>query len=426
VSDYRAIAAMTATLQNILQPAVSAAVPGAPVRPARPEKSVQVASPGEVHLFLYQVSPNAALRNAELPVRRSDGTLIRRPQVALDLHYLITFYGDEGKYVPQLLLGAVVAQLHAQPFPQAEDLPRPGGSQDEVAGSGIGLQLDRLRFTPLALAHDDLSKLWSIFFQVPYALSVAYLCSVVLIEPDLTPQAPLPIRRPVLSVNPGEPPQVDRVSPSAAAGTGAAVTLHGSHLAGEGVAVAFGETAAAAAAVSPTSVTAAVPESLAAGQHPVRVVFGGGAGARSNAVPFTLLPEIVGDPAVAASGGAASLRLAVTPPVDLGQRVSVWLEPRRPAAAGSGADAAGEAASPGADPDAENDGSAAAPPAAAAPQILAAPPDTRGGEVVVPLAGVAAGRYLVRVVVDGATSRLRAEEGDDGLGPWIGPAVEVP
>lgn len=405
MSDYRAIAAVTATLQNILQPAVSAAVPGAPVRPARPEKAVQVASPGEVHLFLYQVSPNAALRNAELPVRRSDGTLIRRPQLALDLHYLVTFYGDEGKYVPQLLLGAVAAQLHAQPFPQADDLPRPGGTQDELAGSGLALQLDRLRFTPLALAHDDLSKLWSIFFQVPYALSVAYLCSVVLIEPDLTPQPPLPIRRPVLTVHSGEPPQVDRVSPPVAAGRGVAVTLHGSHLAGAGAEVDFGAATATPQAASATSLTAAVPEALPAGQHPVRVVFGGGAGARSNAVPFTLLPEVVGDPAVEGAGDAATLHLGVSPPVAAGQRVSVWLEPRRTEAAAA---AGGEGAAGG------------------APREIAAPPETRGGEVVVPLAGVAAGRYLVRVVVDGAASRLRAEEGDDGQGAWIGPGVEVP
>lgn len=398
MSDYRAIAAVTATLQNILQPAVSAAVSGAPVRPARPERAVQVASPGEVHLFLYQVTPNAALRNAELPVRRSDGTLIRRPQVALDLHYLITFYGDEGKYIPQLLLGAVVSQLHAQPFPRAEDLPRPGGTQDELAGSGLGEQIDRLRFAPLALGHEDLSKLWSIFFQVPYALSTAYLCSVVLIEPDLMPQPPLPIRRPVISVAPGDPPQVDRVSPPAASGPGGMVTLHGRHLSGTGVEVWFGDLAAAPKAVSAGTVAAEVPERLAAGQHPVRVSFGDGAGARSNAVPFTLLPAVVGEPRVEGGGDAATLRLSVAPPVAAGQPVAVWLDPR----------GAADAAPP------------------ATPRQIAAPPGTRGSEVAVPLAGVAAGRYLVRVVVDGAASRLVPEDGEEGQGRWAGPEVEVP
>ena len=34
---------------------------------------------------------------------------------------------------------------------------------------------------------EELSKLWSVFFQTPYALSIAYQASVVLIEPDLEP-----------------------------------------------------------------------------------------------------------------------------------------------------------------------------------------------------------------------------------------------
>ena len=68
-----------------------------------------------VNVFLYQVTPNAAWRNADLPTRRANGDLIQRPQAALDLHYLLTFYGDESLLQPQRVLGSVVRTLHCGP-----------------------------------------------------------------------------------------------------------------------------------------------------------------------------------------------------------------------------------------------------------------------------------------------------------------------
>jgi len=78
VSDYRAIAAVTATLQNLLTEAIKEAVPGASVMigPPRDYSSHEVAE-GRVNIFLYKVFPNMTWRNEELPFRRPDGTLIR-------------------------------------------------------------------------------------------------------------------------------------------------------------------------------------------------------------------------------------------------------------------------------------------------------------------------------------------------------------
>ena len=39
-----------------------------------------------------------------------------------------------------------------------------------------------MKFTPEQMTLDDLSKLWSVFFQTPYALSVAYEATVVFVE----------------------------------------------------------------------------------------------------------------------------------------------------------------------------------------------------------------------------------------------------
>ncbi len=80
----------------------------------RPDAATPHPAP-TVNVFLYQVTPNVAWRNADLPTRRRSGQPLRRPRAALDLHYLLTFYGEESKLEPERLLGSVVRQLHERP-----------------------------------------------------------------------------------------------------------------------------------------------------------------------------------------------------------------------------------------------------------------------------------------------------------------------
>jgi hypothetical protein len=65
--------------------------------------------------------------------------------------------------------------------------------------------IERIKLTPLTLSLEDLSKLWSVFFQVPYALSIAYEASVVLIEPS-TPLAVPTVTDRNIGVAPEIPP----------------------------------------------------------------------------------------------------------------------------------------------------------------------------------------------------------------------------
>src|SRR5271165_5220408 len=78
---------------------------GAAVTTLRPDAQLSVADATGINIFLYQVLPNASLRNCDLPTRRSDGTLVQRPRIALDLNYLFTFYGNDAELEPQRLLG---------------------------------------------------------------------------------------------------------------------------------------------------------------------------------------------------------------------------------------------------------------------------------------------------------------------------------
>src|SRR5215208_4441545 len=115
MSNYLAIATVTATLSRALTAAVGADVPGAAVTTLRPDDSTNGTPDTGVNVYLYQVTPNATWRNADLPTRREDGQLVQRPQVALDLQYLLSFYGNEVQLEPQRLLGSVVRTLHTRP-----------------------------------------------------------------------------------------------------------------------------------------------------------------------------------------------------------------------------------------------------------------------------------------------------------------------
>ena len=106
MSNFLAIATVTAALRQTLQAAVSADVPGASVTTHRPGAAGKSHAAPAVNVFLYQVTPNTARRNADLPTRRSNGQATQRPRAALDLHYLVSFYGDEGQLEPETRLKA--------------------------------------------------------------------------------------------------------------------------------------------------------------------------------------------------------------------------------------------------------------------------------------------------------------------------------
>jgi hypothetical protein len=193
LSNYLAVATATAAIRQILLNAFSSATyefMGASVKTERPEKLKEAGFVG-ANLYLYQVGPNAAYRNSDLATRTSSGTLIQRPQVGLDLNYLLTFYGDDDTLEPQRLLGCAVSALNAQPvltrplIQEAVALAREFG--DYLKGSDLADQIESVKITPLYLNLDEISKLWTVFFQTAHTLSIFYQGSVVLIDADLVP-----------------------------------------------------------------------------------------------------------------------------------------------------------------------------------------------------------------------------------------------
>lgn len=186
MSNYLAIATVTMALRDILQNAAQAAIPGANVTVRRPEN---VGNDGQdkagINLFLYQVTPNPAWTNTDLPTRNFNGQLVQRPQVALDLYYLLSFHGSELEMEPQRLLGSTTIALHTQPILTPEVIRSTVANTSYLAMSNLAEQGELVKFAPLNLSLEELSKLWSVFFQVPYTLSMIYRASVVLIEAEV-------------------------------------------------------------------------------------------------------------------------------------------------------------------------------------------------------------------------------------------------
>ncbi|WP_419661812.1 hypothetical protein Dvar_22450 [Desulfosarcina variabilis str. Montpellier] len=191
MSNALAIATVTTALAQIVRTAAQSMVAGSDVVTGPPDPSGSPAN--RIHLFLYQVSPNGAMRNNDLPMRSADGKLVMRPTAAINLHYLLAFYGSGSDLETQRMLGAVVRDLHAKPLLTRTVIQDAISSQTFLTDSNLADAVEQVKFSPLAVSLEEMAKLWSVFFQTPYALSLAYEAAVVLIESELQTQPALPV-----------------------------------------------------------------------------------------------------------------------------------------------------------------------------------------------------------------------------------------
>lgn len=188
--------ALALLLESNLGPEIDMAVKVEPRKPPADPPTEPTIS-----VFLYQVTPDTSQRNNDLPTRAADGTLVKRPVAALDLHFLITAYGDETELVGQRLIGSVVRALHEIPV-LPKDIIELAGERPYLAGSNLAESAQRVRFTPTAMDVDETSKLWGMLYQTPYTLSVVYQAALVLIDGREAPVAGKPVERPEVRVLP--------------------------------------------------------------------------------------------------------------------------------------------------------------------------------------------------------------------------------
>ena len=194
MSNHLAIATVTAALKKMLQEGISLDVPGAQVTTARPDVANGNISGACVNLFLYHAMPNTAWRNADLRTRRPKGDLVKHGQASLDLYYLLTFYGNEQRLEPQRLMGSAVQTLVDHPQLTQSMIQEVTDSIVELTASSLGDQIQMVRFFPADITTEELSRVWSIFFQIPYSLSFVYRGTAVVIQGREPGKSALPVR----------------------------------------------------------------------------------------------------------------------------------------------------------------------------------------------------------------------------------------
>ncbi|OKH39729.1 hypothetical protein NIES2119_05620 [[Phormidium ambiguum] IAM M-71] len=195
MSNYLAIATVTATLQRTLQQTVQLDVEGARVTTTRPENSGGSQETG-ISLYLYHIKRNPALGNADMPPRQRRGEMVKRNQLALDLYYLLSFYGNEVELEPQRLLGSAMRTLEDKSVFSAQMIRDTVSDRtfSYLANSDLAEQVEMIRAEFVPISTDELSKVWSVFLQTPYILSVIYKLTVVLIEGEDAGIMSLPVR----------------------------------------------------------------------------------------------------------------------------------------------------------------------------------------------------------------------------------------
>ena len=141
------------------------------------------------------------------------------------------------------MLGSVVRTLTSRPIltraeieaAVAEALAE--GPAHPLGLSDLAEQPDIVRLTPLPLTMDELSTLWSSFFQTPYRLSVAYEACVVVLTADDTPTRSLPVQtRGIFTTTMLRPMIVQAMAvdgPFAPVQVGSTLVLSGQQLRGE-------------------------------------------------------------------------------------------------------------------------------------------------------------------------------------------------
>ncbi|MEK6374865.1 MAG: DUF4255 domain-containing protein [Acidobacteriota bacterium] len=192
MSNARAIAAVTATLRNLLQAEVEDEFAGATVSVQSPEK----ANPATnlVNLFLYETTINAAWRNRDMPRQVKPGET-GQPPLALNLHYLLTAYGEDDDAAgpkSHRLLGRAMGFIHDNPILRPEDIRTAVAGEENL--HDLYDQVEPVRITLMQLTPDEMSKVWA-EISAKYRLSVVYEASVVLIESRRPSRTPLPVLR---------------------------------------------------------------------------------------------------------------------------------------------------------------------------------------------------------------------------------------
>lgn len=366
MSDFRAIGGVSATLQTLLGDRMEFpdGIASVPVTIGPPPFSTQDANPRletpRVNLFLYRVTENGYLQSQEIPGRGS-GSAFGHPPLSLNLHYLVTAYGNEtieGQATifddtnSQFLLGSAMRVLHDVPVvtPNLATVRPPSGVI--VLHESLRDDFEQMKTTLEPLTLEDITKVWTAL-GLRMRLGAGYVVNVVQIESRRPRRFPRPVGQPASAITPplpSDPPapgpmiyvfpiqtptitevRVRRVAetveqPVAYARIGDTLILRGTSLFGPITQVAFGDVEVPASFAAADRVEAVLPDAtiplvgpipperqLQPGVRTVRIIvrdpMAPGSRFSSNEAPFMLVPAV--NPATLAYAGGPPRTLTI-------------------------------------------------------------------------------------------------------------------
>ena len=438
MSSALAIASVTHVLKDLLNDGmidhdVSGIVNGNVAVSALPPDRIDVSpsnTDSRLNLFMYQAVPNTGWNNIGFPSKNARGDRISNPPLALNLQYLLTAYGADELHA-EILLGYGMQLMHESPTLGREAIRTSLAPPSPVSGGGLppellalstselAEQIEQIKITPMVLNIEELSKLWTTF-ESKYRPTAAYLVSVVLIESNKSTSSALPVRKPLNYVVPFANPVIEKILSQSADNepivekqkilAGYNLILKGYQFEADVVLINVGgiEVTPDDEDIEDKQITFALPSGLKAGIQGVQVVHQKmmgdpelpHRGVQSNVEAFILSPQINNiNIANVNTGGddpiTADFELQITPDVQQGQKVILLLNEF---VAGSSTGPSRAYSFP-------------------APVVSSPTPN-----ITIPVSGVLAGDYLVRVMVDGADSPLQT----DGAGKYNAPQITLP
>jgi hypothetical protein len=131
-------------------------------------------------LFLYKVLENPYLKNQDFTSSppKANGTITRQaPPLTVDLYYLLTAHTGADLFESHRALSRAMRVLYDNGILQ--------GSRLRAHAPDAGLTADSiLRVTLNPITMEDMTRIWSVFPDTPYEISVTYLVTPVAIESE--------------------------------------------------------------------------------------------------------------------------------------------------------------------------------------------------------------------------------------------------
>jgi hypothetical protein len=310
MADYHAIGGVSATLQRLLvdrmeqsdattPPVVTVGPP-----PWSPGDDKPHHEDRRVNLFLYRITEHGNLQNQQIP-GRGDSSGYGHPPLSLNLHYLLTAYGNQQEggsdskifddTMAQVLLGSAMRVLHDVPIITDRIMTVRPASGRRILDQSLWNEFDQVKLSLEPLTLEDITKVWTAL-SLRYRLSAAYVVNVVQIESRRPSRFPRPVGRPIsptIPPLPTDPPspgpmvyvptiqaptitdlRVRRAGtaeelPFPYANVGDSVVLRGTSLAGPVTRVAFGDLVVPATVAQGDRVEAVIPDDGFPGGDPI-------------------------------------------------------------------------------------------------------------------------------------------------------------